>query len=134
MSVKYGTSYGFVVAETPDEARALHEFITNYRSPQEQEPVTVVDMIKATIDMMVDDPDVNYTNEIRTLSGMAERLEPPVCPTCGRPYDEDEDDSLCWDEEFIAQFFNFEQEPEPEPEEDKTVESLMELINILYGK
>ena len=96
MSVKYGTGYGVVVAETMDEAIALHEFITNYRKPKPQEPVTILDMLVATADMMAEDPHNDYYDEIMLLNDIYKYVDnctpKNVCPTCGKPYDDDGDD------------------------------------------
>ena len=112
MSVKYGTGYGVVVAETMDEAVALHNFITNYREPKPQEPVTVLDMLAATIDMMVEDKYLDYTEEIEVLTNMYQDVEDYlsnyVCPTCGKPYDDD-DDEPCNETDIsdLEALFNF---------------------------
>ena len=113
MSVKYGTGYGVVVAETMDEAVALHDFITNYREPKPQEPVTVLDMLAATIDMMAEDPHIDYSDEIAMLSNIYQDIDDYlskyVCPTCGKPYDDNDDDEPCneMDNSDLETFFNF---------------------------
>lgn len=115
MSVKYGTGYGVVVAETMDEAIALHEFITNYREPKQQESVTVLDMLAATLDMMVEDPYIDYSDEIVMLSDIyqdiADYFSKHVCPTCGKPYDDDDhrddDCGIEVDETELDAWFDF---------------------------
>lgn len=98
-NVKMMAGYGTVIAETPEEAHALYEFITNYRAPKaDPEPASIPDMLHAVMDMMYDDPDIDYTDDIIALTKMIERVEGKIidefaCPDCG------EMDCVCEDEE-----------------------------------
>ena len=52
-NVKFGTGYGFVVAETADEAEALYDFITSYREDKNHDKYQSEDLEASAEDMLI---------------------------------------------------------------------------------
>ena len=52
-NVKFGTGYGFVVAETLDEAEALYDFITSYREDKKHDKYQSEDLEASAEDMLI---------------------------------------------------------------------------------
>ena len=52
-NVKFGTGYGFVVAETPDELEALYDFITSYHEDKNNDKPEFEDTDVSAEDMLM---------------------------------------------------------------------------------
>ena len=52
-NVKFGTGYGFVVAETSDELEALYDFITSYREDKNHNKYEFEDTEVSAEDMLI---------------------------------------------------------------------------------
>ena len=52
-NVKFGTGYGFVVADTPDDLEALYDFITSYREDKNHDQYEFEDTEASAEDMLL---------------------------------------------------------------------------------